>query len=225
MIAAIVVWAASILFEHRVPIPEKLMRIPLHSLTIVATAVFAVVSAGCSSKPDIRADYDRSADFGKYSTYAFMDSAGPNGDGYQDLFTQYMIAAITTEMESRGYTKSNNPDLLVNFNAVIQEKTKVTTSPAPMPMGGYYGYRGGFYDPWGGYGYASQTNVSQYTEGTFNIDLIDAKKKQLVWEAVAVGRITQKKLEKLQETVQRGVPQFFAQYPFVAGNPTPRPIK
>jgi hypothetical protein len=225
MITAIVVWAAHIPFEYRYPIPELPMKISLHRLTTAGIALFAVIFAGCSSGPDIRADYDRSADFGKYSTYAFMDDAGPDGDGYQSLFTQYMIEAITTEMENRGYKKSNNPDLLVNFNAVIQEKTKVTTTPAPMPLGGYYGYRGGFYDPWGGYGYASQTNVSQYTEGTFNIDLVDAKKKQLVWEGVAVGRITQKKLENLQETVQRGVPQFFEQYPFVAGNPTPKPIK
>jgi hypothetical protein len=201
------------------------MKTFLNRLFFVGNAMTALMISGCSSGPDVRADYDQGADFGSYSTYAFMDSAGPNGDGYQSLFTQYMITAITAEMEKRGYTKSNNPDLLVNFNAVLQEKTKVTSSPAPMPMGGYYGYRGGFYDPWGGYGYASQTHVSQYTEGTFNIDLVDAKKKQLVWEGVAVGRITEKKLENLQETVQNGVPLFFEQYPFVAGDPTPRPVK
>lgn len=201
------------------------MKTFLNRLFIAGIAIAAASLSGCASGPDIRADYDQSADFGSYKTYAFMDGAGPNGEGYRSLFTQYMITAITAEMEKRGYTKSNNPDLLVNFNAVMQEKTKVTSSPAPMPMGGYYGYRGGFYDPWGGYGYASQTHVSQYTEGTFNIDLVDAKKKQLVWEGVAVGRITDKKLEKLQETVQNGVPQFFAQYPFVAGDATPRPVK
>ena len=43
---------------------------------------------------------------------------------------------------------------------------------------------------WSGYGYSTQTHVSQYTEGTFNTDIIDAKKNQLVWEAVVVGRIT-----------------------------------
>lgn len=201
------------------------MKTFLDRLFIAGTVITVASLSGCASGPDIRSDYDHSADFGSYSTYAFMDGAGPDGDGYKSLFTQYMITAITTEMEKRGYTKSNNPDLLVNFNAVLQEKTKVTSTPAPMPMGGYYGYRGGFYDPWGGYGYATQTNVSQYTEGTFNIDLVDAKRKQLVWEGVAVGRITDKKLEKLQETVQNGVQQFFARYPFVAGDPTPRPIK
>jgi hypothetical protein len=64
--------------------------------------------------------------------------------------------------------------------------------------------------------------VSQYTEGTFNIDIIDAKKQQLVWEAVGVGRITDKVRENLRQTVMEGVPRFFARYPFVAGDGTPQ---
>jgi hypothetical protein len=127
-------------------------------------------------------------------------------------------------MENRGYTRSNDPDLLVNFNAVLEDKTKVTQSTTPMyggAYGGYYGYRGGFYDPWGGYGYGTQTHVSQYTQGTFNIDLVDAKQKRLVWEAVGVGKITEKALQNLEQGVREGVPNFFADYPFVAGSGMP----
>jgi len=177
------------------------------------------VLAGCSSD-NIRSDYDSTADFGAYKTYNFIEGAGPDYEGYESLFTQYMITAITLEMESRGYVKSDSPDLLVNFNAILQEKTKVTQTSQPG-YGGYYGYRGGFYDPWGGYGYGTQTHVSQYTQGTFNIDLIDARKKQLIWEAVGIGRVTEKKLQNLEQSVREGVPKFFADYPFVAGSPTP----
>jgi hypothetical protein len=87
--------------------------------------------------------------------------------------------------------------------------------------GGYYGYRGGYYNTWGGYGYGTQTHVSQYTEGTFNIDLIDNKKEQLVWEAVGKGKVSQKDLENLEEGVMKGVPRYFASYPFRAGDPNP----
>ncbi len=110
---------------------------------------------------------------------------------------------------------------MVNFNAILQDKTKVTTSPSAPPMGGYYGYRGGMYGGWGGYGYGTDTHVSQYTEGTFNIDLVDARKKQLVWEAVGVGRVSEKDLANLEEGVKNGVPRFFANYPFRAGDPNP----
>jgi hypothetical protein len=181
--------------------------------------VFAL--GGCASGGNILADYDKAADFGSYKTYNFYEGAGPDHDGYNSFFSQYMVNAITIEMEKRGYTKSDNPDLLVNFNANLQDKTKVTTTPSMAPMGGYYGYRGGFYDPWGGYGYGTDTHVSQYTEGTFNIDLVDAKREQLVWEAVGVGRVNDKFRENLEQKVMEGVPKFFSTFPFVAGNPNP----
>ena len=186
------------------------------------TLTMAIVSlAGCASGPNILYDYDRSADFGSYKTYNFFENAGPESGDYQSFFSRYMIEAITREMDMRGYVKSDNPDLLVNFNANLSDKTKISTSPAPM-AGGYYGYRGGYYSGWGmGYGYATETHVSQYTEGTFNIDIVDNARKQLVWEAVGVGRVSEEALENLRERVQEGVPKFFAGYPFVAGSSAP----
>jgi len=82
--------------------------------------------------------------------------------------------------------------------------------------------RDGHYSGWGvGYGYSTQTHVSQYTEGTFNIDLVDIAEKQLVWEAVGVGKVTDDFLENLEQGVMEGVPKFFAGYPFVAGSSAP----
>ena len=186
---------------------------------IAGLLVAAAAATGCAGD-NIRSDYDPSANFAEYETYNFFADAGPESTNYQSFFSQYMVAAISREMEARGYKKSNDPDLLVNFNAILQEKTKVTTTSAPM-TGGYYGYRRGFYDPWMGYGYGSETHVSQYTEGTFNIDLVDAREKKLVWEAVGTGRVSQKALEELEERVNAGVPKFFAKYPFQAGSGVP----
>jgi len=192
-----------------------------HSTHLIRVVMFFLIGyavSGCSSS-NIRSDYDHDANFGAYKTYNFIEGAGSDYEGYESMFTQYMIAAISIEMEKRSYVKSDDPDLLVNFNSKLQEKTKVTqTTAAPSP---YYGYRGGYYDPWRGYGYGTQTHVSQYTEGTYNIDIIDARRKQLVWEAVGVGRVTDKKLKNLERSVHEGVPEFFAFYPFVAENPNP----
>jgi len=197
---------------------------PLRQFGKVFLLLSAFSVAGCASGPDIRSDYDRAANFGAYNTYNFVEGAGPDYEGYESLFTKFVIQAVTIEMEKRGYTKSDNPDLLVNFGARLDEKIDVTTSPAMT--GGYYGYRGRGggaygYSGWGGYGYATETNVSQYTEGTYNIDIIDNKRRQLVWEAVGIGRITDKKRKNLEETVRTGVPLYFSGYPFVAGNPNP----
>jgi hypothetical protein len=184
--------------------------------------VFITASfAGCASSPKVLADYDPGNDFGAYNTWGFIEDAGPDYDGYESLFSQHMMEAIEIEMNKRGYTRSTTPDVYLNFNAFVQDKTKVTQTQSmgpPMGMGGYYGYRGGYYGAWGGYGYGTETRVSQYTEGTFNIDIIDAKKNQLVWEAVVVGKVTEKDRENLRQVVMEGVPKFFALYPFVAGS-------
>lgn len=195
-------------------------KVVIRFLTISLLVIFA---SGCASKGSLRSAYDDSADFSQYSTYNYIEGAGPNSSEYQSLFSQYMVQAIDIEMQARGYTMSDNPDLLVNFSANFQDKTKVTTSPSMGVgvSGGYYGYRRGYYDPWVGYGYGTDTHVSQYTEGTFNIDLIDPKLKRLVWEAVSVGKITEEKLENMRQGVRDGVPRFFNLYPFRAGDGTP----
>ena len=151
-------------------------------IDLLVLLIMGYTLAGCaSSGANIMSDYDHDAPFGSYKTFNFMEGAGPENSSYQSFFSQYMVDAITIEMENRGYTKSDDPDLLLNFNAVLEDKTKVRTTSAPPPMhGGYYGYRGASYGAWGGYGYGTQTHVSQYTEGTFNIDIVDAKKHQLV---------------------------------------------
>ncbi len=188
-------------------------------LAISSVLTIAAGVSGCASE-NIRSDYDHSADFSQYRTYNFFVDAGPEETNYQSFFSEYMVEAISIEMDKRGYVRSEDPDLLINFNAILQEKTKVTTTPAPM-AGGYYGYRGGFYDPWMDYGYAEQTHVSQYTEGTVNIDIVDARQKKLVWEAVGQGRVSRKELEELDDTVYEGVPKYFATFPFTANSGVP----
>jgi hypothetical protein len=94
---------------------------------------------------------------------------------------------------------------------------RVSTTPAPtMTMGmgmgrGYYGYRGGMYGTWPMY--QDQTTVSQYKEGTLNIDIVDAARKQLVWEAVVTDTITTKKRDNLPKTVDDYMKAAFKKFP------------
>ena len=84
--------------------------------------------------------------------------------------------------------------------------------------GGYYGYRRGSYGTWGGYGYGSSTHVSQYTEGTINVHMVDRAQKRMVWEGVAVGRVNEKKTsDETREGIYAGITEMFAGYPFRAG--------
>jgi hypothetical protein len=177
-----------------------------------------VLLTGCASKPKIYINQNPSADFGQYRTFGFQDQLGTDGEQYSSLASGYLIAATVREMTARGYTESADPDLIVNFSIKGEEKIRTTQTPT---SGGYYGYRG--YGAWGGYG-GYETRVTQYTEGTVNLDLVDASKQQLVWEGVIVGKVTDEVRENLQQVCDEVVTELLSSYPYVAGNSTPQPL-
>ena len=185
---------------------------------LVSLVAAALLIASCASKPKIETDYDRTVDFGQYRTYAFFNPMGIENPNYSSIYGSIFRDAISKEMESRGYTMSDNPDLLINVSGRLQDKTKVTTTSDPYMSGGYYGYRRGAYGAWGGYGYGTQTHVSQYTEGTVNVDMVDRAQKRMVWEGVAVGRVNEKRTnEETRTNIHAGIAEMFAGYPFRAG--------
>ena len=178
----------------------------------------AVLLASCASKPTIESDYDHTIDFGQYKTYGFFNPMGIENPNYSSIYGSIFRDAISKEMESRGYVQSDNPDLLLNVSGRLQEKTKVTTTSDPYMGGGYYGYRRGAYGAWGGYGYGTSTHVSQYTEGTVNVDMVDRAQRRMVWEGVAVGRVQEKKTsEETRTNIYAGIQEMFSGYPFSAG--------
>ena len=188
-------------------------------LSVVALFSAAVLLlSACASKPSIQSDYDHTVDFSQYSTYGFFNPMGIENPNYSSIYGSIFRSAISREMESRGYTKSDNPDLLINVSGRLQDKTRVTTTSDPYMSGGYYGYRRGRYGAWGGYGYGTTTHVSNYTEGTVNVDMVDRAQKRMVWEGVAVGRVQESRTnEETRANINAGIKEMFAGYPFRAG--------
>lgn len=184
----------------------------------VSLTAAALLLASCASGPTIETDYDHTADFSKYTTYGFFNPMGIENPNYSSIYGSIFRDAISKEMDSRGYRQSANPDLLINVSGRLQEKTKVTTTADPYMAGGYYGYRRGMYGAWGGYGYGTTTHVSNYTEGTVNVDIVDRVAKRMVWEGVAVGRVHEdKSSEERRKAIHAGIKEMFAAYPFRAG--------
>jgi hypothetical protein len=191
------------------------MNRPLKAIILLISV--ALLTGCASSSTKIQSDYDRSVDFSKYKTYGYFSPMGIENPNYSSLLGQMFRDAIDAQMQARGYVRSDNPDLLFNVSARLEDKTRVTTMTDPMMYGGYYGYRGGLYDPWGGYGYGTTTHVSQYTEGTVNVDMVDPKLKRMLWEGIAIGRVNEKqKNPQLRQDIMDGVAEMFEGYPFRA---------
>ena len=185
----------------------------------IAMELTCLALSACANLLQVRASYDRSADFTQYKTFAFLSPLATDRDGYQSLISQSLKAATQREMDARGLRIDNSaPQLLINFNAALIDKTRVSTSPVLVSGGlgfyggGFYGYRRGVYTLWPQY--VEQTVVFNYKEGTLNIDVIDATRKQLVWEGVVTdSSVTQQEMADLPASLSAAVKAAFASYP------------
>ena len=189
-----------------------MMRLLLAAALLIATP--------CIASPKATANTDRSVDLRSYESFGWADPIGTDQNGYQSLLSQSLKASTKAQLEARGLRyDAANPRLLVNFNARLDDRMKVTNVPTPtmnMGMGvgmgrGYYGYRGGMYSTYPMY--RDQTSVTPYKEGTLNIDIVDTARKQLVWEAVVTDTITPKKRDNLPKTVDDYMKAAFKKFP------------
>ena len=187
-----------------------------------ALALAALAMTGCSSGPDIRADYDRAADFGKYRSYGFVAQAGTDEGDFKSLSTQMLQNAASRQMEARGYTRSDNPDLVINFKGQLEEKTDIESTPAPYygPGWGYGGWGGAYWGGWGG----TEVTTRRYNVGTLVMDVVDREKRQVVYQGGIEGVVTREMMQNREATITAAVGHLFSKYPFVAGQSAPVPL-
>lgn len=171
---------------------------------------FAITS--CSSVK-VAADYDKDANFNNYKTFAFFKT-GIDKAEISDLDKRRILRAVESELLTQGYVKSEDPDLLVSIFTKAQ--TRVDVYNNNWGWGGFGGWG------WGGWGMGgfgpgwgmgmNQPAVSTQSEGTLFIDLIDAKKKELVWQGMGTGFLS-RKIEKKEERIKEFVSKVMEKFP------------
>ncbi|MGE8278925.1 MAG: DUF4136 domain-containing protein [Stenotrophomonas sp.] len=189
------------------------MKLRVVSRSIAVLLVLAL--AACATGPRVASQADPSADFSRYRSYAFFTPLALEQHGYTTITSNRIRAAVRSQMEARGYVLDEaNPDLWINLNAYMQDKTRVTTMPE-VDYDYYYSYRARSYVavPY----WRDRTDVRQYTEGTLNVDVVDVRRKQLVWEGVAVGTVGRVDPARQAEKIDAAVAAIFAEYPYLAG--------
>jgi len=161
-----------------------------------------VIAASCSSVK-VNSDYDKKVDFTPYKTYAFYKS-GIDKVEVSDLDKKRILHSIDDVLSAKGFTKSETPDLLVNIFTKEREQVDVNRFNSGWGYGWGYG--------WNPYLWGGNTTVNRYTEGTLYIDLIDAKKKELIWQGEGEGVLT-KNVNKKDEKIKEFVSKILEQYP------------
>ncbi len=168
------------------------------------TTVFLFLAVGLTSCDSVRvaSDYDQNANFNQYKTYAFFKPGIDKAD-ISDLDKKRILRAIDEAMSAKGFSKSQNPDLLVS----IFTKTKENINIYQHNYG--YGYGWGW-NPW--YWGAGANTVNTTSEGTLYIDLIDANQKELVWQGMGTAALA-KEVNKKQERINEIVQKILEKYP------------
>ncbi|HKB72186.1 MAG TPA: DUF4136 domain-containing protein [Thermoanaerobaculia bacterium] len=152
--------------------------------------------AGCASVTT-SADYDRSTDFSKYRTYAWIENAEPIGNA---IVQKRLTAAIDDQLAGKGLTKSDPPDLLVSMHARLTKQVEFETTG--------WGYGPGRWQT------GIQTTRQEIPVGTLVVDLVDARAKELVWRGMA-RRILDLMAspEEKEKATRDTVAHMFAAYP------------
>ncbi|TDO83750.1 uncharacterized protein DUF4136 [Flavobacterium chryseum] len=169
------------------------MNITSKNLRAVSMMVFLLgFIYSCSPTVNVTTDYDHSASFSQFKTFAVYDLKAQQGQVNQ-LNIDRVTNAIRAEMLAKGFTESTtNPDLKVNAVSILKNKQSVTADS------NFYGY-GGMYRPygyWGGgamMGGATTTfNTYDYVDGSLIIDIVSTKTQKLLWQGIGNAQIDNK---------------------------------
>jgi hypothetical protein len=164
-------------------------------LTII---LFSLTS--CSSVR-VAADYDSSVSFDSYKTFAFFKD-GIDKAKISDLDKRRILRAIESELISKGLTKSETPDLIVNIFTKENHEINIYNQN--------YGMFGWGWGP-NALGW-NRTNVYNSTNGMLFIDFIDANKKELIWQGIGEGYLTSRVIRK-EERIKEFVASVLEKYP------------
>lgn len=187
----------------------------MKKIKIVAVPVLFILFLASCASINVLADYDSQTDFKVYKSYAFYKT-GIDRAQISDLDKKRILRAIETQMDSIGFVKSEKPDLLISI--FTNERVEVDVYSPAWGYGWGYGWGWGwgwpgYYNPYWGPGYYGN-NVSTRTEGSLYIDLIDAAKKELVWQGRGVGTLNNtKNIQKKEKRIRDFVSKIMQQFP------------
>jgi hypothetical protein len=161
-----------------------------HSLAAPAAMILALTA--CASV-DVRTVTSPDANLGALHTFSVMPNPKPKAPAAQSANDPMLVNSISNRalradlvkgFEDRGYAVADKPDFVVAYYACANQKLDVTYWD--YGYGFYPGWWGGWGPGWGPY----DASVTQYTEGTVIIDVLDPRTKEILWRGQGVARVS-----------------------------------
>jgi hypothetical protein len=169
-------------------------------------AGLAVMLPSLAAAQNTTYDYDKTAPFAQYRTYALKTGASA-GDPLVDA---RIIAALEDQLTLKGLSKvSASPDVYVLFHLALDKEKDISTySVGPL----YGGYGWGWGRGWGST--ATDVRVREILVGTLAIDIVDAQRQQVVWRGLGTKEVdTDAKPGERDKLITKAVTKILRHYP------------
>src|SRR5215472_2891465 len=181
----------------------------MHLRVLIMWLTLTVLTAEGCGGPDVRTDFDSSADFSAYRTFAFMGLKDRDQSGVLDHLLSWtrLEEMVRQQMTAKGLRQvglDEHPDLLVRVWGGVKEKELVQSTGSMV--GPYAGPSGARRYEEGG------VTTYKFKEGTLSIDLMAPPKNELVWRGSIVGLLSNVQEENMQMANQ-GIIKAFEDYP------------
>ena len=178
-------------------------------LFVLILLVLCLSSATSSFAIDVKIDFDRTTDFGRYKTFCWQKVGTRN-----PLWIERIRAAVRSALTAKGWSQAESGsacDIAVVAMEIKRNHDTVNTFYDDVGGGwGGWGWRG-----FGGDGFGESTKTTEtYQTGTLIVDLFDAKSKNLVWRGSATDTLSKNSdniIKKLKSPVQKLFEQFPSQ--------------
>ena len=168
----------------------------------------------CTSSPRVQSDFDDSVDFSQYKTFNFGSQTEILDPDFHDLLLLTFSAATEEQMLSRGYVKSDNPDVLIDVSVDVEDKTQAPSQsygcPSYSNKQGRSAYLSSSYVDGKG-----RSTFCRYTEGSIKIDMVDLELNRTIWDGVSFVRYDQRERgAMLGSFIKRDVDTMLESSPF-----------
>ena len=161
-----------------------------------ATCLLLAVTALAQS---VTYDYDKSADFSRFKTYAWIRGAKVN----DELNDKRIVDAVDAQLAAKGLTRVEadaKPDLVVFYRADFQRELQINGS-------GWGGYR------FGGNRFGTAT-AREAQIGTLTVEMLDATTRAVVWKGTATKDVdTGAKPDKRDKSINKAAEKMFKNFP------------
>lgn len=184
-------------------------------LRVILLLISFVLVTACASNARVQSSYEDGLDFTHYQTYSFRNPKVIENPDFPELLRQSFASAIEAQMLVRGFSKSENPDILINVSVDVEDISRAPTRNTCPSYGDYYSrYLGKNLGAGGG-----DRPICMYTEGSIKIEMADVNLGRTIWKGVSRVRIDKREQGQnftLKRYVIGDVGVMFEGFPFKA---------